>query len=456
MKTKAGTTTWIKSITMSLVLLFSFAPWGSIAAFAATTPQLQPNYGTITVDGDASDWNLSVDFFSDMYNSGDSTKFPDPVAKLYLRYNCTIQEMYVLVLPVSPHTIDTADFPTSHFVKINSGGAVTWDSFVWINQSGSSADGWEASFALDSSSSSSFQIKVHTLIDAGATASPTQATDSLPLEIICHDKGDLPEGIPGVPDYHMTLVYDSNGNYLPSGAFNYIGDLRLGTQIDGESNGQPNATATGDNINVRDDEDGVVPVANASNGFWSLGQGEIDVTVNGGPGCLMGWLDFWDSNINAPNMNPTYGAVGDLGTDGDFDDTGTTGAGLDGQQPWSEVIVNNQFMTDGTTPISFPLPQGISNLPMYARFRIVPSEDGQTCNQPAIAETGMARDSSGQPTTGEVEDYRWGWKATAVTLNSFTAGSASSPQSTSLWLVLPLLGAALSALIWKTRRRFLS
>jgi len=454
MKAKGSMTTWIKSITMSLVLLFSFAPWGSIAAFAATTPQLQPNYGTITVDGNTSDWNLPVDFFADMYTAGDSSK--EVLAKAYLRYDCSIQRMYILVLAVAPHKIKEAD-SSETFVKIDTNSVVPWVAFEWIglDQSSGLADGWEASFDL--TSGSSYQIKIHTLVDSGgATASPTMGTSTLPLEVICHDKGDLPEGIPGVPDYHMTLVYDSNGNYLPSGAFNYIGNLRLGTQIDGESNGQPNATATGDDINVRDDEDGVVPVANASNSFWSLGQGEIDVTVNGGPGCLMGWMDFWDSNINAPNPNPTYGAVGDLGTDGDFEDTGTTGAGLDGLQAWSEVIVNNQFMTDGTTHITFPLPQGISNLPMYARFRIVPSEDGTTCNQTPVAATGMARDSSGQPTTGEVEDYRWGWKATAVTLNSFTAGSASSNQSTSLWLVLPILGAALSALIWKTRRRFSS
>jgi hypothetical protein len=454
MKTTSITTTWIRSITMSLVLIFSLAPWSSITAFAATPPQVQPNYGTITVDGNYSDWNLPVDFFAYMYNAGDQSKFPDPVAATYLRYDCASQIMYVLVLAVPPHVINTTDYLANDFVKINGGGAVPWLSFVWVNQNGTQAEGWEASFAL--SSGNSYQFKIHTLVDGGATASPTPATDTIPLDVFCHDKGDLPEGISGVPDYHMTLVYDSNGNFIPTGAFNNIGDLRLGTQIDGENNGQPDATATGDDISVRDDEDGVVPVANSSNSFWAHGQGEIDVTVNGGPGCLMGWMDFWDSNIGAPNLNITYGAVGDLGTDGDFNDSGTTGAGSNQDQPWSEVIVNNQYMTNGTTHISFLLPYGISNLPMYARFRIVPSEDGTTCNQTAVAPTGEAKDSSGNPTTGEVEDYRWGWKATAVTLNSFTAGSTSSTQSTAVWLVLPVLGAALATLIWKARRRFSS
>lgn len=442
MKTKASTTTWLKSITMSLVLLLSFAPWGSIAAFAATSPQLQPNYGSIIVDGDYSDWNLPVDFFADMYTAGDSSK--EVLAKAYLRYDCSIQRMYILVLAEPSHKIKEAG-SNETFVKIDTNSTVPWLAFQWIglDQTSGLADGWEASFDL--AASNSYQIKIHTLVDSsGETASPTKGDTMLPLDVYCHDKGDLPEGIPGAPDYHMTLIHDSNGNFLSSGAFHNIGALRLGTQIDGELDGQPDATATGDDLNTRDDEDGVVPVANASNSFWSLGQGEINVTVNGGPGCLMGWMDFWDST------------TGDVGTDGDFGDTGSTGAGPNKDQAWSEVIINNVYVTDGTTNFTFPLPYGISNLPMYARFRIVPSENGTDCSQPAIAPTGQAKDSSGNPTTGEVEDYRWGWKATAITLNSFTAGSASSTQSTSLWLVLPALGAALAALIWKARRRFSS
>lgn len=439
MKNKASTTTWLKSITMSLVLLLSFAPWGSIAAFAATPPQVQPNYGTITVDGNYSDWNLPVDFFAYMYNAGDQTKFPEPLAATYLRYDCASQIMYVLVLAVPPHQINTTDYLANDFVKIDGGGDVPWLSFAWVNQNGDLADGWEASFAL--SPENSYQFKIHTLIDSGYTASPTPATDTIPLNVYCHDYGDLPEtATVDTPGYNMTLA--------PGGASNNIGALRLGTQIDGEPDGQPNQDATGDNILDRNDEQGVVPVANASNSFWSLGQGEIDVTVNGGPGCLMGWMDFWNSN--PPQSQVDYGAVGHLGTDGDFEDTGTTGAGPGGDQAWSEVIVDNQFVLDGTTHFTFPLPYGISGYPMYARFRIVPSLDGTTCNQTAIGPSGQSS------TTGEVEDYRWGWKATAITLNSFTAGSASSTQSTALWLVLPILGAALATLIWKTRRRFSS
>ena len=442
MKTKGSMATWIKSITMSLVLLFSFAPLGSIAAFAANLPQ--PNYGTITVDGITSDWDItadpanSADFFTYMYNAGDPVKFPDPVAVTYLRYDCASQIMYVLVMAMPTHSINTTDYLANDFVKIDGGGDVPWLKFEWVNQNGATADGWEASFAL--ASENQYQFKIHTLVDAGATASPTMANDTIPLEVYCYDYGDLPDGISGVPSY--PTLKSSNG------ASQMLGDLRLGTLIDREPDGQPNVLATGDDINGLDDEDGVVAVADQSNGFWSQGEGKIDVTVSGGPGCLMGWMDFWDSNL--PQGQVDYGAVGNLGTDGDFDDTGTTGAGPLGDQAWSEVIVNNQFMNNGTTHITFPLPLGISNLPMYARFRIVPSINGYDCNQTAI---GYAGQSS---TTGEVEDYRWGWKTTAITLNSFTAGSASSNQSTSLWLVLPILGAALSALIWKTRRRFSS
>ena len=56
-----------------------------------------PNYGTgIVVDGDPSDWDLTNDFFADMYEAGNPTK--TLLSKSYLRYDCTSNTLYVLVL----------------------------------------------------------------------------------------------------------------------------------------------------------------------------------------------------------------------------------------------------------------------------------------------------------------------------------------------------------------------
>jgi hypothetical protein len=140
-------------IGISVALLLSFA-----AAALAAPPT--PTYGTANVDGNSGEWNLVQDFFSLMYRAGNPNK---PVeSRAYLRYNCTTQTMYVLVL-MEPNSIGYID-PNSQtawvainaqnnkVVTENSGDDGIPPDFQWIGQgydgNPQHVRGYEASFPL--------------------------------------------------------------------------------------------------------------------------------------------------------------------------------------------------------------------------------------------------------------------------------------------------------------------
>lgn len=169
---------------------------------------------------------------------------------------------------------------------------------------------------------------------------------------IARDYGDLP----------ATYATLSTSNGASHG---YLEGFRLGANWDAEADGQPNATATGDdasgltdgNNNIVDDEDGVVLlrpiVAGRSDNL-------IRVTVANSTsvtGYLQGWVDF--------------------NGDGDFADTG-------------ERIVTNRALGTGTFDLTFSAPAGAILGESYARFRYSDQLD--------LASNGTAR-------AGEVEDY---------------------------------------------------
>ena len=69
----------------------------------SAAPALADNYSptlfsSAVVDGDSSEWNLAQDFFANMHRAGKADKPLE--SKLYLRYDCLTQTMYVLVLAV--------------------------------------------------------------------------------------------------------------------------------------------------------------------------------------------------------------------------------------------------------------------------------------------------------------------------------------------------------------------
>jgi protocatechuate 3,4-dioxygenase beta subunit len=151
----------------------------------------------------------------------------------------------------------------------------------------------------------------------------------------------------GSGDYPTLLVNDGPRHYIVSGK------PRLGANEDSETNGQPNATATGDDAaGSPDDEDGVaIPALSAGE------TAALTVTVSGLAGKLDAWID-WNAN-------------------GAFD----TG----------ERIATNRAVALGANTLNVAVPASASNnVSLGARFRI--SSAGN------LAPTGLAND-------GEVEDY---------------------------------------------------
>jgi hypothetical protein len=157
------------------------------------------------------------------------------------------------------------------------------------------------------------------------------------------DFGDAPDSLaaPGYP----TLLANNGAQHI-------IGPLYLGAGVDAELDGQPDAAATGDDLALTDDEDGVFfPTALIANAPTTI------QVVSSGPGFLQGWFDF--------------------NRDGDWADPG--------EQP-----IVNWPVAIGTNLVNFFVPNAVAGK-SYARFRL--------STMPGLGYTNQAPD-------GEVEDYQ--------------------------------------------------
>ncbi len=164
---------------------------------------------------------------------------------------------------------------------------------------------------------------------------------------VAYDWGDAPDapGSPGSPGYPTLAIHD--------GARHTIAGPWSGGNLDrpdGETDGQPQAHALGDNGSGNDDENGVA--------IPPLVQGQpasITFQVSGGGGSIQGWIDF------------------------------------DGDQAWQddEQVVDG-FFPDGTHSVPFAVPQTAALGQTFARLRI--SRSG------GLGPYGPAPD-------GEVEDH---------------------------------------------------
>lgn len=217
------------------------------------------------------------------------------------------------------------------------------------------------------------------------------------------DFGDLPNNV-----YNATLIADN-------GARHTINSLKLGTIIDNDTDGQGStgASASGDDLDGSDDDDGVT-----INGDWEDGAtgGKIAVTVSGCTGTcyLSGWLD-WNG-------------------DGDFTDAKerilldvpvTDNGGL----PQSITFNIPTGTIDGTTPHAF-----------FTRFRVY-----------SASTNGLAQ-PTGLVSGGEVEDYLWNFGPNAVTLQTFKVATSTNLW---LWLGATLLLTLSAATLLKKRRQML-
>ena len=156
------------------------------------------------------------------------------------------------------------------------------------------------------------------------------------------DFGDAPSAYP-------TLLADNGARHFASGP-------TIGVNRDFESDGQPNATGTGDDdAGTPVDEDGVT--------FGSIRVGQLGATVtvnvqNAPSGAkLDAWIDFNDDGI--------WSGV-------------------------SEQIADNVSVVNGDNTITFDVPSNIVSAGTYARFRLSSIGD--------LGPAGLAED-------GEVEDY---------------------------------------------------
>lgn len=167
------------------------------------------------------------------------------------------------------------------------------------------------------------------------------------------DFGDAPTAAQsGFTSSYPTLLADNGARHTPLAGFS------LGTNVDTEGDGQPNAAANLDDTNgAPDDEDGVT-----INETLTVGNsGSISVFVTNSASVSNPYLDAWI----------------DFNRDGDWSDTG--------EQIFSGAVVA------GTNTLNLVVPSGATAGQTFSRFRL---HDGTT----GLAVTGLSA-------KGEVEDY---------------------------------------------------
>ncbi len=176
----------------------------------------------------------------------------------------------------------------------------------------------------------------YTWLGAGSTC---QACTIKPTASL--DFGDAPE------PYYPTLLTRNGARHT------IVPGLFLGSGVDAEMNGQPDATASGDDKNGDSDEDGVTFTS-------ALEPGKIvslDVTASA-PGYLNAWVDFdGRESFGGPN----------------------------------EQIFRDELLNPGVNHLVFTVPEGAAEGVTFARFRFN--------TRGLLTYDGVADD-------GEVEDYR--------------------------------------------------
>ncbi|MBN8740903.1 MAG: DUF11 domain-containing protein, partial [Xanthomonadaceae bacterium] len=176
-----------------------------------------------------------------------------------------------------------------------------------------------------------------------------------------------------------------------------LSGIRLGATVDADASLLNNATATGDDVNNTDDEDGVT-----LSPLLPIGQTTVvPVSIQNGSGFLSAWFD-WNA-------------------DGDFNDAG-------------EQMVTAQAVTTGTINLNIAVPLGAVVGPTFARFRVCTNNAaGDNCNTP-----------TGTVQSGEVEDYQFQVSRYLI-LNKTTVGGAGGPFGFTLTNTVQTVGSVSTA-----------
>lgn len=139
-----------------------------------------------------------------------------------------------------------------------------------------------------------------------------------------------------------------------------LAGIRLGPTVDADATLLNNATATGDDIDNTDDEDGVTLTPLLPTGETTV----VPVSIQNASGFLSVWFD-WNA-------------------DGDFNDSG-------------EQMITAQAVSAGTTNLNIDVPLTAIIGPTFARFRVCTNNTAlDNCNTP-----------TGTVQSGEVEDYQF-------------------------------------------------
>jgi GEVED domain len=139
-----------------------------------------------------------------------------------------------------------------------------------------------------------------------------------------------------------------------------LSGIRLGASVDADTGLLNNATATGDDANNTDDENGVTLTPLLPNGETTI----VPVSIQNGSGFLNAWFD-WNA-------------------DGDFADVG-------------EQMVTNQAVAAGTVNLNIAVPATAIIGPTFARFRV--------CTNNTVLDNCSSPRNTVQ--SGEVEDYQF-------------------------------------------------
>ena len=221
-------------------------------------------------------------------------------------------------------------------------------------------------YRLNLSAISEGSVTVRLLADRVRDSSnrTNDASDLLTIRFVDtsnSDFGDAPSAAQsGFASSYPTLLVDN-------GAFHSRSDLTLGAGFDVETNGQPNATATGDDLSNFDDEDGILfPITNAISPSGNTTSSFI--AIASGVGFLDAWIDF--------------------NRDGDWSDLG-------------EQIATQVAVVKGRNNLAFTISASASAGATFGRFRLSsvgglpptgPAADGEVEDQQIVFVRGVSQD----------------------------------------------------------------
>jgi len=203
---------------IAMVLAVALAlPMTALFVSADPPPDNQPTYDTAVVDGDYGEWDLADDFFADMYEAGKPDGSKPVMSKLYLRYDCDKELLYVLVLVVlvedgyyglrdaAQAWIKVYDIQQNPLPWLVEGG------FAWVEMAPpeTAVRGYEACTSLAPGSYD--EIEVHIQIVPDSTSSTGKQPDRIPLVLVCDNGGGVTEEVGGEV-YAIDMTSGDSGN----------------------------------------------------------------------------------------------------------------------------------------------------------------------------------------------------------------------------------------------------